>query len=190
LREAVFAYGSLVDPESAGRTLGRAVQPVGPVALTGWRRRWSLCRDNLRSEKSFAVEPGGEVPPFVLGLDIARDEAAPAPNGVLIELSEGELERLDRRELRYDRVEVTEDVEAAGFDRIWTYAARAEHRCAEPPPGAVILATYAETVERAFEALGPAQLSRYRETTEPPPVRLVDARLVEDRIPPGNPRSW
>ena len=40
----VFGYGSLVDPESLGRTLGRQVTPdVDFLAaeLTGWGRRWN-----------------------------------------------------------------------------------------------------------------------------------------------------
>ena len=53
-RLAVFAYGSLASLASAERTLGRPVEPGGQVRLAGWRRRWSLARDNLLSEKTFA----------------------------------------------------------------------------------------------------------------------------------------
>ena len=105
---AVFGYASLVDPRSAGATLGRPVR-AAPARLPGWRRRWSLYRDNLREEKTFAIEPGGEVPPFVLGLNLEpAPDSNPAVNGVLIEVSEAELERLDLREIRYDRLDVTE----------------------------------------------------------------------------------
>jgi hypothetical protein len=53
----------------------------------------------------------------------------------------------------------------------------------------VILRTYAEAVEMGFEALGPGELEHYRATT-PYPVDRVDAELVLDRIPEGNPRAW
>ncbi len=189
-RLALFAYGSLVNPESAAHTLQRPVSPSGPFRLHGWLRRWSTVRDNLRSEKTFALA-GGELPEHFLGLNLepAPGDAAP-PNGVLIELTEDELLRLDLREMRYERAEVTASLESSGFDRIFTYTARAEHFAPQPPPGAAIIASYVSAVESAFDSLGPGQRRLYIETTEEPPVDVVEAELVRDRIPPGNPRDW
>lgn len=188
---AVFAYGSLVDPESAELTLGRRVE-VLPARLGGWRRGWSVYRDNLRVEKTFAVEPGGEVPPFILGLSVDPDPAAgpgQGPNGGLIEISQAELERLDLREKRYRRVEVTADVvAAASFDLVVAFSSRPQHRAPDPPQGAVILAPYLRTVEAAFAAIG--ELEEFRRTTGPPPVPVVEPVLIRDEIPPGNPRGW
>ena len=79
-RVAVFAYGSLASLASAERTLGRPVEHAGRARLAGWRRRWSLARDNLRSEKTFARADDGTVPPHCLGLNIER-RAGPGPNG-------------------------------------------------------------------------------------------------------------
>jgi hypothetical protein len=111
---------------------------------------------------------------------------------VVIELTDTELDRLDIREIRYDRVDVTDLVEAEGSlpDRIVTYKAKANHFAPVPPDDAVILATYARTVEEAFGALGPGQLDRYLTTTGPYPVERVEATLVIDHIPEGNPRAW
>jgi hypothetical protein len=53
----------------------------------------------------------------------------------------------------------------------------------------VILRTYAEAVETGFEALGPGELDHYLSTT-PYPVERVEAELVIDKIPEGNPRAW
>jgi cation transport regulator ChaC len=193
---AVFAYASLVDRSSASMTLGRDLEPR-PARLGGWRRRWSLARDNLASEKGFAIEPGGRMPRWVLGLNI---EPAPGDvggrsgdglNGALLPVSEAELERLDLRELRYDRVDVTAQIASGeGFDLIVAYRAKRQHFAPEPPPGAVIIARYARAVEAAFAALGDGQRETYLQTTDPPPVELVEGTLVRDRIPPGNPRSW
>jgi cation transport regulator ChaC len=191
-RIAVFAYGSLVDPSSAAQTLGRAVD-ISPARLRGWRRRWSQARDNLTAEKTFAIEPGGELPPWILGLNVEQDPSATpdeGPNGVLIEVTEAELAGLDRRELRYDRVEVSISAFADRFETIFTYTAKPVNFAPTPPPGAVILAAYARTVERAFAALGAAELETYLTITGEPPVDLVDATLVRDDIPPGNPREW
>lgn len=194
MRTAVFGYGSLVDAASASRTLGRPVERVWPARLTGHRRRFSQARDNLRSEKTFARADDGSIPRWILGMNLERAEGEPAPpNGALIEITDDELARLDVREIRYDRVEVGELVEAAtapGFDSVVTYVAKPANLAAEPPPGAVILRSYAEAVEAAFAGLGPGELREYRRTTLPYPVELVDGELVHDEIPEGNPREW
>ena len=94
-RIAVFGYGSLVEPSSAARTIGREVPSPLPARLRGWRRRWTLARDNLRTEKTFAVDPGGITPPWVLGLNVEPgDGGEEAPNGALIEVTEAELGHL------------------------------------------------------------------------------------------------
>lgn len=193
-RLAVFAYGSLVDPASASVTLERTVDEVWAGHLHGWRRRFSQARDNRTCEKTFARVDDGTIPERVLGLNVERDaDGGSAPNGALIEVSEAELDRLNVREIRYDRVEVTSEVvagEAPAFDRVYTYVAKVAHFAAETPAGAVILNGYAATVEAAFEALGPGHRDEYRRTTLPYPAELIEARLIEDRIPPGNPREW
>jgi hypothetical protein len=196
-RLAVFGYASLVNPASAGETLGRPVELAAAARLRGWRRDWTLGRDNLASEKTFA-RLDGSVPRFCLGLNLEPDDDAAGPNGVLIELTEEELARLDLREIRYHHLEVTDAIaiEPLGngavpeFDRVITYRARPEHHHPSAPDDAVIVSTYPAAVEAAFAALGPDQLERYRATTTPPPVDVVDATLVRDRIPPGNPRAW
>ncbi len=189
---AVFGYGSLVNPESVARTLGRPVEAAGPARLPGWRRRWSLYRNNLGEEKTFEIEPGGEVPPYVLGLNVEPfPESVDGPNGVLIEVTEAELERLDIREMRYDRVDVSGIVEAERrFETVITYTAKVNHFCDQPMPGAVILRRYVRAVEAGFTALGEGQLETYLLTTGLPPVEVVDGNLIRDETPPGNPRKW
>lgn len=191
-RVAVFAYGSLASLDSATRTLGRPVEHAGVARLAGWRRRWSQARDNTRVEKTFA-RPDGTVPRHCLGLNVEPGHAGPGPNGPLIEVTDEDLDRLAIRELRYDPVEVTGSISGdsrSRFDRICTFVAKPENFAPSPPPGAVILASYARAVEAAFNSLGAGQLDLYRETTGPPPVELVEATLVRDRIPSGNPRDW
>lgn len=196
---AVFAYGSLVSAASAAETLGRpprASWPAGeaaPARLIGWRRRFSVIRDNRSCEKTFALDADGSLPTHVLGLNVEPTGAAgDLVNGLLIAVSEAELDRLDSRELRYDRREVAVEPSAARerFETVITYVAKAEHRAAPPPPGAVILRSYAAAVEAAFDGLGPGQLDQFRRSTGPYPVELADAHLVADRIAAGNPRAW
>jgi len=186
----VFGYGSLVSAESAALTLGRPVELL-PADLSGWKRRFSQARDNLTCEKTFELADGSR-PEWVLGLNVERGEDGVAPvNGAVIELTQGELDRLAIREIRYDAVEVTEQVAGENLpERVWAFTAKEGHFAPVPPEDAVILATYARAVEEAFEALGPVGLETYRATTGPYPVERVEATLVEDRIPAGNPRRW
>src|SRR3954466_14315541 len=121
----LFGYGSLVLPESASMTLGRPAGEMRVALLHGWRRRFSQRRDNLTCEKTFECA-GGWRPEWVLGLNVeeGEDEAGPV-NGVVIELSEEELDRLDIREIRYDRVHLTGSVEGEDLPgRIVTYRAK------------------------------------------------------------------
>jgi hypothetical protein len=189
-RLGLFGYGSLVLHESASMTLGRPAGGLRPVRLHDWRRRFSQRRDNLTCEKTFECE-GNWRPEWILGLNVeeGQDEAGPV-NGVVIELTEEELDRLDIREIRYDRVEVTGSIEGDELpERIVTYRAKPFHFAPEPPDDAVILRTYAEAVEEGFLRLGKEELDHYLATT-PYPVERVAADLVIDKIPDGNPRAW
>lgn len=189
-RLALFAFGSLVSAASATETLGRPIELAALARLEGWSRGWHVCRDNLTVEKTFA-RGDGSLPRYCLGLGLEPSDGAPAPNGALIEVTEAELERLDLREMRYERVDVTDAVEPRGdLDRVIAYRPRPQYRRPAPPRGAIIIASYLRAVEAAFAELGPAQLELFRETTAPPPVDVVEATLVRDRIPAGNPRSW
>jgi cation transport regulator ChaC len=192
-RVAVFGYGSLVARDSAAETLGHDPGPMPVVRLRGWRRRFSQARDNRAAEKTFAI-PGGAVPPFVLGLNLepGADPGA-APNGALIAVTEADLAALDVRELRYNRTDVTAAIDgraAEAFDRVIAYVAKPERFAPDPPAGAVILRTYASTIEAAFDGISAAEGELYRRTTLPYPAPLVDGVLIADRIPPGNPRRW
>jgi hypothetical protein len=193
-RLAVFAYGSLVSRDSFRQTLGRRPAELIPHRLEGWRRRWSTLRDNLAAEKTFARHPDGELPRWIVGLNVERTEPAnpaPAPNGALIEVSDGELERLDVRELRYERVDVSAELGGGhGFDSVFAYSARPDHFAARPPVDAVRMAPYLRVLEVAFTALGEGEWELFLQTTEDHPGETIEPQLVRDQIPPGNPREW
>ena len=189
-RLGLFGYGSLVLHESASMTLGRPAGELRPARLHDWNRRFSQRRDNLTCEKTFECA-GGWRPEWILGLNVERGEDEVGPvNGVVIELTDAELDRLDIREIRYDRVDVTDSVEGESLpERIVTYTAKDFHFAPEPAEDSVILATYVAAVELGFTRLGDGELDHYLATT-PYPVERVDAELVIDRIPDGNPRAW
>ena len=190
---AVFAYGSLVSPASAAVTLGRSGVEVVPAALAGRRRSFTLLRDNRACEKTFARRGDDWIPDHVLALNIAEGGTADSVNGALLDVSEAEVERLDLREIRYRRIEVSALVApaaAARFDRVFAYIARPEHHAAIPPPDAVVLAAYEAAVEEAFAKLGERELERYRASTDRGNAARIDAYLLSGEIPVGNPRRW
>src|SRR6185295_1977616 len=140
-------YASLASAESASQTLGRPVEFAAVARLGGWARAWTLGREQAASEKTFA-RADGSIPRFCLGLNLDPDPEAPAPNGVLIELSEAELDRLDLRERRYDRVDVTDSIgfddgaePEAPFDLVIAYRAKPRHHHPIAPEDAVIVST-------------------------------------------------
>ena len=193
-RLAVFGYGSLVSRASIAETLGHEAPTPIPARLAGWRRRWSIYRVNTAHEKVFERADGK---PFehVVGLNIERAADAGEdewPNGALVRITDEELERLDLREVRYDPIEVTEGViaDGAGFDRVYAFTAKEGHFAEETPPGSIIIASYVQACEAAFNELGPKAWEEFLTTTGEFPAPVVDARLVEGSIPEGNPRAW
>ncbi len=190
-RLAVFGYGSLAHPASAAATLERELEVIGHARLAGWRRRWSVMRDNRATEKCFARARDGSIPAHCVGLNLERSAGAPGPNGVLLAVTEADLERLDIREIRYERSDVTADVElrrGETAESVQAYTARAANYAPSAPPDAILVASYLRAVESAFAALG--ALDEFWATTDRPAVEIADAVLVEDAIPEGNPRNW
>ena len=100
-RLAVFAYGSLVSAASAAETLGRPVGAGGPARLDGLAARLDAGARQPRARRRPSPAPTARCRASASASTSSPTEAAPAPNGALIELTEAELERLDLREMRY-----------------------------------------------------------------------------------------
>lgn len=160
----LFAYGSILDPASAARTLGR---PVAAADLTdaivlNVQRDWGVyipVRDENDDE-----------------LDAAFLDVQPAPghyvNGALIALSEDEFAMMRRREAQYDAIDVTGDtVTAIDLDRpVVTFMARAEFRKPRPGVRAAVPDRYRGLVEAMLEARGPVFDRHFAASTQPPEV--------------------
>lgn len=150
----VFAYGSLLDPESAGRTLGAApaLAAYVPARLRGWRRAWTVA-DRVRLD-----DDGREV--SAVFLDLEADVASVTP-GALLRVDAAGLQALEKRERHYDVVDVTAAIEVVenaplsprgrAHARIVTFVGRVEHR---PGPEAVALDRYVTLVEDAARLHG------------------------------------
>lgn len=105
----LFAYGSLLHPGSVRRTLPHGAPGEGVGAhLSGYARTYSVAfpNDGSQSDKSY-VDAAGNRPPFVLFANLVARGDTLRTNGVLLPLSEGDLDLLVIRERRYELVDVT-----------------------------------------------------------------------------------
>jgi hypothetical protein len=196
----VFGYGSLAArPGWAGTVSTRERAEHGFVAdLTGLRRTWGVAMDNRRDlpgYKYYTDADGRRPEVFVAYLDLLAAPGDPARtvNGLCLPVDEATLEQLDRRELNYERTEVTDRLAPAapGGTRIWAYigSAAARERLAEGrrTATAVIDAGYIATVEAGFAVLGEGELAACRRSLEPgdlPVATLTRHELPEPAVSP------
>ncbi|MDA3014730.1 MAG: gamma-glutamylcyclotransferase [Actinomycetota bacterium] len=185
----VFGYGSLVSPTSLGYTLGRSpVRGVDFLAAEcdGWERRW-----NYGHPMGGSTYSGADVDQIdtVIALGVAPVSDA-CMNGVIALVDGDELERLDRRERNYDRVDVTDGVRllengpwSGDVNRVVTYVPRPNaldiYADARERGRAGIEIRYWNLVNDAFDALLPGQGERYRSTTPAPDVPVLDVSRVD-----------
>ena len=187
--EWVFGYGSLVDEAALAAWLRRRPFAPGETArcrLRGWRRAWNVARDNgeIAAGRPHYVDArtGARAALFVAVVNI-RPAVGEAVNGLAFRVSRAQLERLDRREFNYDRIDAAGSLDRALGGRVWVYrgsaAARARYERSASAGHAVIARRYFESVEAAFASLGPASLAEYRASTDAPAVPLADLRRTD-----------
>ncbi|MFK8022435.1 MAG: gamma-glutamylcyclotransferase family protein [Ilumatobacter sp.] len=185
----IFAYGSLVSPESLASTIGRVVTPgsgMHVAELSGFGRRWNYGSKVLRGDwtrSDGTPVKGGLV--VSLGVAAADDESI---NGVIVGVDHTELADLDWRERAYDRVDVTAQIRLLDSESALPDDASSVQLYV-PQPSAVeryerhrdagtaaIRASYHRLVDDAFAALGDTHLAWYRRTPAPD-VPVADIHL-------------
>jgi hypothetical protein len=159
----VFGYGSLAAP--SGPSVGRRFQRRGFVAdLPGFARSWGVAMDNrqdLPGYKYYTDADGRRPAAYVTFLDLRPSDTTTAGvNGLCRPVGETDLIELDRRERNYERVEVSDRIDAGGA-QVWVYlgsaAGRARLEAGRNGGTAVIDANYLRAVEAGFSALGEAE---------------------------------
>lgn len=167
----IFGYGSLVNPEDAAQTLGHTVKLIYPVKLRGWIRDWSVVVDNTATLRKFTLTDTDGIPNYVIALNVRKregNELPSDPNGVLIEVTEQDLEMLDGRESHYERVDVTKDISTAVDGKVYTYTGLKSYMYAQNYAAAsevILPESYMSLVETSFASLGPEMLKQYRTST-------------------------
>ncbi len=189
-----------MDSESASETLARSVRPGVVADLYGFRRSWSVVRDNRESEKTFARVGDGWVPDYVLLLNANEAEPKDRFNGVIYKVTETELKRLEDREKRYRPVEVTERLsyrqgscesgDKPLFTDVYTFTGKQDHLIDLPPPNSCVLESYMGAVHRGFEKLGSRELEIFHQTTDNHRAQVIRAEQKSGDGDEGLPREW
>jgi len=186
-RDFVFGYGSLA--AELPFVPGREPREEGFVAdLPGFARGWGVAMDNRRDlpgYKYYTDRAGRRPPVFVTFLDLVpADGDGAAVNGLCRPVAESELVALDRRERNYERIDVSDRIDAGGA-RVWAYlgsvAGRARCDAGRAAGTAVIDASYLRAVTAGFAAMGEAEHRRCRSSLEPRGLPVTE--LVRHDLP-------
>ncbi len=159
----VVAYGSLLDPASASRAIGRPVSrdDLIPVEVHGFRRVWNL------GEEVTLRESGARC--MAAFLNVVPEEGSRV-RAAMLAVTPAELDRLRRRERHYDVLEVTDATRLTGGSpvhsggRVLLFRGMPEHLVDPADPEVRVLTRYAARVENAAQALAPAMATEIRES--------------------------
>jgi cation transport regulator ChaC len=170
--EWVFGYASLV-PDGAG---GGAVE----AELTGYRRCLGVAHDNRRVipgyKTYFSREDGSQPDIYVAFFDLEVADGMTV-SGLALPVDSDRLEALDRRELNYERVDVSGLVDGVS-GQVWTYLGRASSRArlarGLSENSVVVSQDYLEKVHGAFRARGKAALREFERSTVTHEIQPMD----------------
>lgn len=176
-KQYIFGYGSLVSPEDVFRTLGRRVELIYPVQLRGWVRDWGVVVDITKTHRTFDLNE--DCPTHIAALNIRRPEPGERPtdpNGVLFEVTDDDLAKIDIRERCYERMDVTGDIADGPEDAIiYAYSGLEAHLLIRGEDLEVVIPKpYQDIVVRGFTALGPSIYEAYMDST------LISDLVVRD----------
>lgn len=184
----VFAYGSLLQPESLHRTLpGVQVADCVPARSRGRVRAFTVAfpNDGSQADKSYFTRDGAR-PPYVLFADLRPGRAN--ANGVCLPVSAEGLSRLVRRERRYRLVDLTGTIQSypghpdvAGS--VHAFVGRTEFTDPERTAAGCVPSHYlAGTAAGAqyWDSRAPGFLADFLESTQlPAPSRVVPMMRVD-----------
>lgn len=148
MKHYVFGYGSLINPVSLGRTLGRVVDAaeLQPAYLQGYQRFWGLI------ETVFSVALAKPV--NAVFLDI-RPNPTSQCNGVVVHVTDAEFAALLLRERNYDRIDVTDKLVTPPADgRVTVFAGRGEHQVTPAALECYVMQRYVDLLHTGVDQLG------------------------------------
>lgn len=165
----VFGYGSLMNPLSAEKTLHRPLcrEDFHCAVLHDYVRSWTApgC---IRLQKNGSIRPCD-----ALFLDLSHSPGR-CCNGVVVEVSEVELLRLDIREQGYERCVVELEFTGGHCQEAFTYVMP---ECTKQYEG-VIAAQYKQMIDEALRAFPADFAAEFWQTTQPSAAAIVEGEYV------------
>ena len=189
----VFAYGSLLDPQSLQRTLSRVrLADLVCARLRGYRRTFDVAfpNDGSQPDKAY-IDDCGVRPQFVLFANVVAQSSgeeavaqADDVNGALIPVTESDLHRLTDRERRYELIDVTESIlvalnDSAPMGPVWVFVGRREFTRPDDVRRGVLSAEYLEMMVTGvthWDSRNPGFAHQFERSTTPL-TALKTARL-------------
>jgi cation transport regulator ChaC len=156
----VFGYGSLINKQSFERALKRELTHAEfhIAEVADFRRCWRA-KENLYFEQLGRSAIG-----VFLDIYCAPGESV---NGVLVEISETELDQLKKREKNYKCIDISAHVcDCRAQDSIYTFVAQPEHYLSPDDADVYIPQRYVEMVIGGARALGDDFVTAYYGSTD------------------------
>lgn len=127
MKNYIFGYGSLVNVENLKDYLNRETNYLEYqyVKLLCYRRNWETAMYNLEDIKKYKYylnSDGQREDVYISFLNIRMDDNS-ILEGILFNVDDIELKKLDEREKNYDRIEVTNNIFPKIKGKVWTYIA-------------------------------------------------------------------
>lgn len=161
----LFTYGSLLNPSSACRVLGRSVEVYFPRVLENAAVNWS-------SPQAVRLVASGDIL-IANSLNIRlADSDGKSAVGAVIRISKDEIGNLLLRENGYSLIDITHRMTLSAFERVFVFADLRPLVVTE-----IVMTGYLQRVMDGVAAQGESFAANYRASL-PTPSRLVDGEFV------------
>jgi cation transport regulator ChaC len=165
MKNYVLGYGSLINLKSLSRTIKReaSTNDIIPVKLHSFKRKWNLKEKVHSSALNDTIN--------AIFLNIERDDAR-WTNGVIFEVSNDELEYLNKRERKYNQLNVAQHIELYSGNKldstnVTTYVAdEIEYLQSDFTDNSYVMENYLKIVKQGCMDLGFEFYSDYIKTTD------------------------
>jgi len=170
VKNFIFGYGSLINKESATKTLGRRIfdEEILLCELNGYTRIWGVV--NIVIVSNYMENK----PVNAVFLDI-RSQPGKSVNGVLMEITLDELERMDAREKNYIRIDVTNNLNTTINNRnskVFTYVGKSKF-LAVNYINPIVLKRYQNLVNKGARYFGRKFVETFKATTQSHNFKIV-----------------
>ncbi len=175
MNKYIFGYGSLLDLNSMKSALGRHIDRDHLLSGTviGYQRKWSAVEIVKLDNSNINIR--------AVFLDIQRRKNSKT-NGVLIKVSENEINRLQRREKNYNCIDISDDIKIYNENnlcgQVYTFTSKKEFRLRPDSTenDNFVMSHYEEKVLHAARCMGTEFYAEYIETTASHSFKKIDGK--------------